>query len=198
MNRPNDADGPSSPEGIRNVVMVGASGAGKTALFEKLVAARIPGRRSREGELSATLALAAAAIPSGEVTINLLDTPGHPDFVGDVRAGLRAADAALFVVSAAEGVDEPTRLLWRECEAVGMPRAVAVTRLEQARADFDGTVDACQRAFGDAEPLALPLLEDGVVRGILNLLRRTVTDRGRCRARHPQPPATHRDRPLQR
>jgi elongation factor G len=176
MNRPNDADGPSSPEGIRNVVMVGASGAGKTALFEKLVAARIPGRRSREGELSATLALAAAAIPSGEVTINLLDTPGHPDFVGDVRAGLRAADAALFVVSAAEGVDEPTRLLWRECEAVGMPRAVAVTRLEQARADFDGTVDACQRAFGDAEPLALPLLEDGVVRGILNLLRRTVTD----------------------
>src|SRR5206468_2096770 len=77
---------------------------------------------------------------------------------------------------AAEGVDEPTRLLWRECEVLGMPRAVAVTRLEQARADFEATADACQRAFGDAEPLALPLVADGSVTGLLNLLRRTVTD----------------------
>jgi elongation factor G len=53
---------------------------------------------------------------------------------------------------------------------------VAVTRLEQARADFDGTVAACKRAFGDAEPLALPLVEGGVVVGLLNLLRRTVTE----------------------
>jgi elongation factor G len=51
-----------------------------------------------------------------------------------------------------------------------------VTRLEQARADFEATVDACQRAFGDAQPLALPLVEDGAVVGLLNLLRRTVTD----------------------
>ena len=176
MNRPNGADGLVSPEAIRNVVLVGASGAGKTALFESMVAARVPGRRSREGDSSPTLALAAASFVAGDVSITLLDTPGHPDFVGEVRAGLRAADAALFVVSAAEGVDEPTRLLWRECDALGMPRGVAVTRLEQARADFDATVQACQRAFGDAEPLALPLVESGSVTGLLNLLRRTVTD----------------------
>jgi elongation factor G len=176
MNRVSDAAGPTSPEAIRNVVLVGASGAGKTALFDQLVAARIPSRRAREGESAATLTLVAASVPTGEVTLNLLDTPGHPDFVGEVRAGLRAADAALFVVSAADGVDEPTRLLWRECEVLGMPRAVAITRLEQARADFEATVDACQRAFGDAEPLALPLLVDGSVTGLLNLLRRTVTE----------------------
>jgi elongation factor G len=177
MNRVNDATGPSAPEEIRNVVMVGAGSAGKTALFDRLVAARVPGRRSREGELSATVALAAASLPlESGVVVNLLDTPGHPDFVGEVRAGLRAADAAIFVVSAAEGVDEPTRLLWRECDVLGMPRAVAVTRLEQARADFDATADACQRAFGDAQPLALPLLVDGAVTGLLNLLRQTVTD----------------------
>jgi elongation factor G len=176
MNRLNEAEGPRSPEAIRNVVMVGSSGAGKTALFEKLVAARVPGRRSREGAITPTLALTVADLPTGSVTVNLLDTPGHADFVGEVRAGLRAADAALFVVSAAEGVDEPTRLLWRECEVLGMPRAVAITRLEQARADFDGTVSACKRAFGDAEPLALPLVEGGVVVGLLNLLRRTVTE----------------------
>ncbi|WP_270886977.1 elongation factor G-like protein EF-G2 [Pedococcus sp. 5OH_020] len=176
MNRVSDAGRPSSPEEIRNVVMVGASGAGKTALFEALTAARVPGRRSREGAPPPTVVLAAAALPTGAVTVNLVDTPGQPDFVGDVRAGLRAADAALFVVSAADGVDERTRLLWRECDAVGMPRAVAVTHLEQARADFEATVTACQRAFGDAEPLALPLVVDGAVVGLLNLLRRSVTD----------------------
>ncbi|NNM47956.1 elongation factor G-like protein EF-G2 [Knoellia koreensis] len=175
MNRPSDASGPTSPDGIRNVVLVGASGAGKTAVFDGLVAARIPGRRSREGT-DPTLALAAATLP-GDVTITVLDTPGHPDFVGEVRAGLRAADAAVFVVSAADGVDEASRMLWRECAVVGMPRAVVVTKLEQARADFDATVDACQRAFGDAQPLALPLVSaDGRVTGLLNLLRRTVTE----------------------
>ncbi|MDR6863066.1 elongation factor G-like protein EF-G2 [Phycicoccus sp. 3266] len=176
MNRPDDVSGPASPEDIRNVVLVGASGAGKTALFDGVVAARIPGRRSREGGGS-TVALAAATLP-GPVSVTLLDTPGHPDFVGEVRAGLRAADAVVFVVSAADGVDEATRMLWRECEVLRMPRAVAVTRLEQARADFDATVDAVQRAFGDAQPLALPLVDGGSVTGLLNLLRRTVTDHG--------------------
>ncbi|MGO4343625.1 elongation factor G-like protein EF-G2 [Pedococcus sp. 2YAF34] len=176
MNRVNDDASPTSPEAIRNVVLVGASGAGKTALFERLVAARVPGRRARDGDAPTTTALGAASVPSGSVVVNLLDTPGHPDFVGEVRAGLRAADAALFVVSAADGVDEATRLLWRECDAVSMPRAVAVTRLEAARADYDTTVAACRRAFGDTEPIALPLVRDGAVRGLLALLRRTVTD----------------------
>ena len=65
------------------------------------------------------------------IKVNLLDTPGYADFVGDLRAGLRAADAALFVVSAVDGVDGATRLLWEECAAVGMPRAVVVTKLDQ-------------------------------------------------------------------
>src|SRR6478736_9641030 len=160
---------------IRNVVLVGPSGSGKSRLFDHVVDAVVPGRASR-GQTEPTTGLRAATLSSGSVVVTLLDTPGHPDFMGEVRAGLRAADAALFVVSAAEGVDEPTRLLWRECEVLGMPRAVAVTRLEQARADFDATSDACQRAFGDAEPLALPLMVEGTVTGLLNLLRRTVTD----------------------
>src|SRR5207248_9423684 len=62
--------------------------------------------------------------------INLIDTPGYADFVGELRAGLRAADAALFVVSASEGVDATTVAVWEECAAVGMPRAVVVSRLD--------------------------------------------------------------------
>ncbi len=74
------------------------------------------------------------------VKINLLDTPGYADFVGELRAGLRAADCALFVIAANEGVDEPTKALWRECAEVGMPRVVVVTKLDHARADYDGVV----------------------------------------------------------
>jgi elongation factor G len=117
-------------------------------------------------------------VVDGAIHVNLLDTPGPPDFVGEVRAGLRAGDAALFVVSACDEIDEATKLLWRECAVVGMPRAVAVTKLEQARADFDETVARCQRAFGDAQPADIPLLSGRSLARLVNLLRRTVADYG--------------------
>jgi elongation factor G len=82
------------------------------------------------------------------VKVNLLDAPGYADFVGDLRAGLRAADCALFVVAANEGVDAATRQLWRECDDVGMPRAVVVAKLDHPRADYDAVVAQAQAAFG--------------------------------------------------
>jgi elongation factor G len=168
--------GPTKPEQIRNVVLVGPSGAGKSSLFERLVSARTPGRHVR-GEPTPSTALKAASVASGDVYVNLLDTPGHPDFVGEVRAGLRAADAVLFVVAASGEIDEATRLLWRECEVIGKPRAVAVTKLEQSRGSFDDTVARCRRIFGDAQPVDVPLLtDDGVAARLVNLLRRTVAD----------------------
>jgi elongation factor G len=167
--------GPRSPEQIRNVVLVGPAGVGKSTLFERLIAARVPGRHQR-GEPAPSQSLGAASIASGEVMINLLDTPGNPDFVGEVRAGLRAADAVLFVVSASDEIDDATRFLWRECESTNMPRAIAVTKLEQSRADFDETIARCRRIFGDVQPVGAPLIEDGRVTGAINLLRRSVTD----------------------
>ena len=167
--------GTRSPEQIRNVVLVGPAGVGKSTLFERLIAARVPGRHQR-GESSPSQSLGAASIASGEWMINLLDTPGNPDFVGEVRAGLRAADAVLFVVSASDEIDDATRLLWRECESTNMPRAIAVTKLEQSRADFDETIARCRRVFGDVQPVGAPLIEDGHVTGAINLLRRSVTD----------------------
>lgn len=164
------APNPARPEDIRNVVLVGPGGAGKTTLFEHLIAARVPGMRPREGEHERSSALTATSFESNGVTINLIDTPGFPDFVGELRAGLRAADAAVFVISGADDIDRPVALLWRECAAVGMPRAVAVTHLDQPRSDFGQTTQMCRRTFGDAQATHWPVLESDSVTSVVDLL----------------------------
>jgi elongation factor G len=159
------------PAKVRNIVLVGPSGSGKTTLTEALLTAA--GVISRAGSVTdgttvcdhdpaaqrqqRSVGLAVAPLVHNGVKINLIDTPGYADFVGEVRAGLRAADAALFVVSAAEGVDPATTALWEECAAVGMPRAVVIARLDHQRADVAAELSACQEAFGGGVlPLYLP------------------------------------------
>ncbi|WP_328745659.1 elongation factor G-like protein EF-G2 [Streptomyces sp. NBC_00285] len=160
------------PASIRNVVLVGHSGSGKTTLVEALAltagAVNRAGRVEDGGTVSdydeiehrqqRSVQLSLVPVEWGGYKINLLDTPGYADFVGELRAGLRAADAALFVVSAADGVDGSTRMVWEECAAVGMPRAIVVTHLEAARADFEEMTRTCAEAFGGDDPDAvLPL-----------------------------------------
>ncbi len=183
----------TDPARIRNVVLVGHSGAGKTTLVEALLAAT--GTIARAGSVTEgntvcdhdpaavrqqrSVSLACAPLLHDGFKVNLLDTPGYADFVGELRAGLRAADAALFVVSAVDGMDAATAALWEECAAVDMPRAVAVSRLDHPRADFDEAVALCQRVFGDnVLPLYLPMLgDDGVSTvGLLGLITRRVFD----------------------
>jgi elongation factor G len=165
-----------SPASIRNVVLVGPSGSGKTTLVEALLLhAGVLTRAGTvldgttvcdhepaevEQQRSVGLALASLVLASplhGPVKVNLLDTPGYADFVGELRAGLRAADCALFVMAANDVVDAATKSLWRECADVGMPRAVVVTKLDHARASFAGAVQSAQESFGDKViPLYLP------------------------------------------
>ncbi|MEN3356511.1 MAG: elongation factor [Mycobacteriales bacterium] len=180
------------PENIRNIAIVGHSGSGKTTLVEALLHATATiGRMGTvpdgttvsdfdpaEVRQQRSVSLSVAPLEHDGVKINLLDTPGYADFVGELRAGLRAADAALFVVSAVDGVDATTVALWEECASIGMPRAVVITRLDHQRADFDESVAVCQRVFGDSVlPLYLPLAgEDGTVAGLIGLLSRKVYD----------------------
>jgi elongation factor G len=168
---------PASPEQIRNVVLVGPGGAGKSTLFDYLVAARVPGRRPHDGDHERSVAVQVAALESNGLTVNLIDTPGYPDFVGELRAGLRAADAAVFVISGADGIDGATALLWQECAAVGMPRAIAVSKLDMPRSDYLETIATCRRAFGEAQPIYLPVYDDDKnVIGSIALISQYVAD----------------------
>ncbi|GLF96356.1 elongation factor G-like protein EF-G2 [Streptomyces yaizuensis] len=195
------ADRPSS---LRNVVLVGHSGAGKTTLTEALALAAGAVNRAGRVEDGSTVSdhddiehrqqrsvqLSLVPVEWDGYKINLLDTPGYADFVGELRAGLRAADAALFVVSAAQeasAVASATRAVWEECAAVGMPRAIVVTHLETARTGFDELTALCAEIFGGDDPDAvLPLYlpqygtpgADGhaPVTGLAGLLSRKVFD----------------------
>ncbi|WP_406056631.1 elongation factor G-like protein EF-G2 [Streptomyces sp. NBC_01077] len=163
------------PTAVRNVVLVGHSGSGKTTLVEAL--AQTAGALNRAGRVEdggtvsdydeiehrqhRSVQLSLVPVGWDGYKINLLDTPGYADFVGELRAGLRAADAALFVVSAAQEADAvaaSTRMIWEECAAVGMPRAIVVTHLDTARTDFGELTAVCASLFGRDDPDAvLPL-----------------------------------------
>ncbi|MFD8254779.1 elongation factor G-like protein EF-G2 [Streptomyces werraensis] len=195
------AEAADRPTSVRNVVLVGHSGSGKTTLVEALAltagAVNRAGRVEDGGTVSdhdeiehrqqRSVQLSLVPVEWNGIKVNLLDTPGYADFVGELRAGLRAADAALFVVSAADGVDGSTRMVWDECAAVGMPRAIVVTHLEAARADFEEMTRVCAETFGGDDPdavlpLYLPLRgpegPDGhaPVTGLIGLLTRKLFD----------------------
>ncbi|MFR9753206.1 elongation factor G-like protein EF-G2 [Nocardia sp. 004] len=192
------------PEQIRNVALVGHSGSGKTTLVEAMaLTARAVNRAGRvedgtslsdydeiEHRQHRSVQLSVVPVAWAGKKVNLLDTPGYADFVGELRAGLRAADAALFVISAAEGaagIAGTTRALWEECAAVGMPRAIVLTHLDTARDEFDVMTETCRNVLGGGSsetilPLHLPVYgpknPDGhrPVTGMMELLPHCVGD----------------------
>ncbi|MFD9287875.1 elongation factor G-like protein EF-G2 [Streptomyces sp. NPDC060030] len=211
------------PASVRNVALVGHSGSGKTTLVEALALTAGALNRAGRVEDGATVSdhdeierrrrrsvqLSLVPVDWDGCRINLLDTPGYADFVGELRAGLRAADAALFVVSAAQEADAvagTTRALWEECAAVGMPRAVVVTHLDTARTPFDELTRICGRILGHDDPdavlpLHVPVLgpegPDGhaPLTGLTGLLTRRIFDYSSGERRE-EPPSAEQRGPL--
>ncbi len=174
---------------IRNVALVGHSGAGKTTLAEALLlragAINRAGRVEEgttvtdfdpeEQKRSLSLSLALAPFEWEGHKVNLIDTPGYADFIGDVQAALRVADLAVFVVSAVDGVEVQTEVIWKIAAELGLPRMIFVNKLDRERASFQRTLEQLRTKFGAGiAPLELPIGEEAGFRGIADLL----TDKG--------------------
>lgn len=179
---------PFPTDRIRNVALVGHAGAGKTTLAEALLhLSGAIGRRGRvedgttvsdhdpaERSRHHSVALSLLPLEWEGHRITLLDTPGDPDFSGDVEAALRVADLAVFVVSAVDGVQVGTEAAWRAAARHGLPRMVFISKLDRDRASFEGTLDQLRERFGAGiAPLELPIGTEADFRGVADLLTDT-------------------------
>ena len=170
---------------IRNVALVGHSGGGKTMVAEALLLAagvttrmgRIEDRNTvtdfdpEEVARGSSVSLAMAPFEWAGHRINVIDTPGLSDFMGEALAALRAADLALFVVSGVDGVEVQTEALWDMAGEEGIARAVFVNKLDRERASFSRTLTQLKEVFGTGiAPLQIPIGAEADLRGVANLV----------------------------
>jgi elongation factor G len=172
-------------ESIRNVVLVGHQGAGKTSLAEALLyrsgAVTRLGRTTErntvcdfeeeEHERGGSISTALAPVEWEGCKINVLDTPGYADFVGEMRAALRVADLAVFVVSGVDGLQVQTHAAWTHAEELEIPRIVLVNKLDRENSSFRRTLDELREAFGmGIAPFSLPLGQEHDFRGVISVI----------------------------
>ncbi|MEO8265100.1 MAG: elongation factor G [Ilumatobacteraceae bacterium] len=175
---------------IRNVVLVGHSGCGKTTLVEALLhragvttrvgrvedGSTVTGSDPEEVKRGMSLSLGIAPFEwkasNGEsYKVNLLDAPGYADFVGEEMAALSVADLAILVVSAVDGIEVGTELAWERCVNAKIPRLVFVNKDDKQRADFHNVLAALQSKWGHGfVPLELPLGEEEALHGVADVL----------------------------
>lgn len=151
-------------EHIRNIALVGHQGAGKTMLAEAMLyAAGVINRMGQiesgntvsdyhPSEIEREMSIFASMmhVEWGGVKINILDTPGYPDFLGEVVSSLRAAEAAIFVINGAEGVQVGTEIGWQTAADLGIPAMFVINHLDRADSNFESVVDQIQDRFGRA------------------------------------------------
>ena len=172
-------------EQIRNVALISHVGAGKTSLVD--AALYDSGAATRQGkvdegssvadydpdELKRNMTLHAKALPVEwkNTKINFIDTPGYADFVGEVKAGLRVADAALVVVTAEKGVEVGTELTWQYSDERNLPRMVLINKLDRENTSFDNALKTLRDRFGlKVVPLQIPIGEQSGFRGVVDLV----------------------------
>ena len=174
-----------SAEQIRNVALISHVGAGKTSLVD--AALFDSGAVTRQGkvdegssisdydpdELKRRMSLNTTVLPVEwkNHKINFIDTPGYADFVGEVKAGLRIADAALVVVTAEKGVEVGTELAWQFANERNLPRIVLVNKLDRENTSFDNALKSLRDQFGvKVVPLQVPIGDQSNFRGVVDLV----------------------------
>ena len=175
-------------ENIRNVVLLSHTGAGKTSLAEaSLYNCGAITRLGRVDDGNTTsdydpdeirrqssINLSVLPLEWKGSKVNIIDTPGYADFVAEVRAALRVADAAVIVICAASGVEVGTEQVWSYSDEVGLPRLIFVNKIDREHADFHKTVAQIQANFGrKCIPVQLPIGSQDSFAGAVDLLTRT-------------------------
>lgn len=171
---------------IRNVVLLGHGGSGKTTLAEAM--AYLAGMTSRLGRVEDgntvsdfdkeeikrhfSISTSVIPVPWDKVKINILDTPGYFDFVGEVEEAVSAADAAIIVVSGKAGVQVGTQKAWNLCEKYKLPRMIFVTDMDVDDVSYRKVVEDLTELYGKKiAPLHFPIREDGKFVGYVNVVK---------------------------
>ncbi len=172
-------------DNIRNVAFISHGGAGKTSLTEALLFTS--GAINRLGKIESgntttdfdpdeikkqvTINVGLAPLEWDGIKINLLDTPGYFDFIGDVLGALRVADSAIVVVCAVSGVEVGTEKVWGYADDFKLPRLVALNKLDRENADYDGTLEQLRDHFGlSVAPLQMPIGKEAEFKGVVDLV----------------------------
>jgi elongation factor G len=178
--------GATGTDMIRNVVLVGHGGAGKTSLAEAML--YLSGATKRLGSVDDghstldydpeeikrqfSINLSLAPVVHDGVKINIIDTPGYADFLGDAIAGMEAAEMALFVVDAVSGPQVQTERLWKIAGQMGIARSVFVNRVDKEHADFDAVMAALDAKFGHrVGAVQIPMGAEADFRGVIDVIR---------------------------
>ena len=173
---------------IRNVVLLGHAGSGKTSLVEAM--AYLAGLTNRMGtvadgntisdydkeEIKRNISIHTSLIPIpwGDVKVNILDTPGSFDFVGEVEEAVSVADAAIIVVSGKSGIQTGTKRAWEMCEKYKLPRIIFVTEMDIDNASYRQVVEDLQALYGKKiAPFHLPVRENEQFVGYVNVVQQT-------------------------
>ena len=173
---------------IRNVALLGHGGCGKTSLSEAML--YITGVSDRLGkvadgntvsdydaeEIKRGFSLSASVMNFmwKDCKINLIDTPGYLDFVGETCQALRVADSAIIVVDGKAGIEIGTEMAWNNAEAAGLPRAFFINKFDDNEARFARVLDSLHETFGKHVcPLTIPMVKNGEVTGCIDLIDQT-------------------------
>ena len=186
---------------IRNVAILGHGGCGKTTLVEAMAyAAGVTNRQGKvsdgntisdydKEEIRRKFSISTSVVPVewDYWKINLLDTPGYMDFIGEVEEALSVADAAIIVVSAKAGIEAGVLKAWNYCEKFNVPRTIFVTEMDDEHADYMKVVEELRELYGKKiAPFHLPIKEDGKFVGAVNVVKmegRKFTESGKWVAR---------------
>ena len=173
---------------IRNIVLLGHSGSGKTALAESLLymtGAIVRMGKNADGntvcdydpeEVRRNISISTSVVPLEykNVKINLLDAPGGFDFSGAAVEALRAADAAILVCSAKDGITVGFEKAWKYCEERNMPRFIYISKVDEDNSDYNATFDALREKYGNKiAPVVVPIWDAAhKVTGIIDVVNK--------------------------